>query len=164
MCRSAERFTRANEFFLYVPTAYTTYCHACIEGVVHNTHNLRTNGTQSHYIYTCDVHLYTTKRTSAWTISRCNVNSPQIFSGASNSNKIGCDRNISRDFRQRFRMSTSLSCTFFPGLAPRTSSSFDIIRSISTTSAIFFFFSFVRLLCVFVSISYGNFHDLFFLM
>lgn len=47
-------------------------------------------------------------------------NSPQIFSGASNSSRIGCDKNISRDLRHRFRMSTSLSWTFFPGLAPRT--------------------------------------------
>lgn len=37
------------------------------------------------------------------------INSPQIFSGASNSNRIGCDKNISRDLRHRFRMSTSLS-------------------------------------------------------
>lgn len=48
---------------------------------------------------------------------------PQIFSGASNSNNMGCDKNISRDLRHRFRISTSLSCTFFPGLAPRTKKS-----------------------------------------
>lgn len=57
--------------------------------------------------------------------NRCKLNeiklhSPHIFSGASNSSKIGCDKNISRDLRHRFRMSTSLSWTFFPGRAPRT--------------------------------------------
>lgn len=45
---------------------------------------------------------------------------PQIFKGASNSKRIGCDRNISRDFKQRPRISPSDSCTCFPGRAPRT--------------------------------------------
>lgn len=33
---------------------------------------------------------------------------------------MGCDKNISRDFRHRLRISFSDSCTFFPGRAPRT--------------------------------------------
>lgn len=45
---------------------------------------------------------------------------PHIFRGASNSNKIGCDKNISRDFKHKPRISLSDSWTFLPGLAPRT--------------------------------------------
>lgn len=46
--------------------------------------------------------------------------SPQIFSGASNSSRIGCERKISRDFRQSPRISDSVSWTFLPGREPRT--------------------------------------------
>lgn len=46
--------------------------------------------------------------------------SPQIFNGASSSRSIGCDKNISRDFKQRPRISPSDNWTFLPGLAPRT--------------------------------------------
>lgn len=45
---------------------------------------------------------------------------PHILSGASSSSKIGCDKNISRDFKHNPRISDSVSCTFFPGLEPRT--------------------------------------------
>lgn len=47
-------------------------------------------------------------------------NLPQIFNGASSSNRIGWDRNISLDFRHRFLISASVSWTFLPGLPPRT--------------------------------------------
>lgn len=47
-------------------------------------------------------------------------NLPHILSGASSSNRIGCDKKISRDFRQSPLISPSVNCTFFPGLAPRT--------------------------------------------
>jgi hypothetical protein len=33
---------------------------------------------------------------------------------------MGCERKISRDFRHKPRISDSVSCTFFPGLDPRT--------------------------------------------
>ena len=46
--------------------------------------------------------------------------SPQIFSGASSSRRIGCERKISRDFKHNPRISDSVSWTFFPGLEPRT--------------------------------------------
>lgn len=49
-----------------------------------------------------------------------NYYSPQIFNGASSSNKIGWDRNISRDLRHSPRISPSVSWTFLPGRAPRT--------------------------------------------
>lgn len=49
--------------------------------------------------------------------------SPQIFSGASNSSRIGCERKISRDFRQSPRISDSVSWTFLPGREPRTGES-----------------------------------------
>lgn len=45
---------------------------------------------------------------------------PQIFKGASNSSKMGWLRKISLDFKQRPRISDSVSCTFFPGLDPLT--------------------------------------------
>ena len=45
---------------------------------------------------------------------------PQIFKGASNSSNMGCDRNISLDFRHSPLISFSESCTFFPGREPRT--------------------------------------------
>lgn len=45
---------------------------------------------------------------------------PHILSGASSSNRIGCDKKISRDFKQSPFISPSVNCTFFPGLAPRT--------------------------------------------
>lgn len=45
---------------------------------------------------------------------------PQIFNGASNSRRMGCERNISLDLMQRLRISCSASCTAFPGRAPRT--------------------------------------------
>lgn len=45
---------------------------------------------------------------------------PHILSGASSSSNIGCDKNISRDFKHNPRISDSVSCTFFPGLEPRT--------------------------------------------
>lgn len=47
-------------------------------------------------------------------------NLPHIFNGASSSSSMGCDRKISLDFRHRPRISPSDSCTFLPGLAPRT--------------------------------------------
>lgn len=51
---------------------------------------------------------------------------PQIFSGASNSRRIGCDRNISRDFKHKPRISASVSWTFLPGRAPRTGVEDDV--------------------------------------
>lgn len=39
---------------------------------------------------------------------------PHILSGASSSSNIGCDKNISRDFKHNPRISDSVSCTFFP--------------------------------------------------
>jgi len=45
---------------------------------------------------------------------------PQIFNGASNSSKIGCERKISRALMQRTRISFSVICTVLPGLQPRT--------------------------------------------
>ena len=45
---------------------------------------------------------------------------PQIFSGSSNSRRIGWERNISRLFKHRPRISLSVNWTFFPGLEPRT--------------------------------------------
>lgn len=54
---------------------------------------------------------------------RCRVANeylPHIFNGASSSNRMGCDKNISRDLRHSPRISPSESCTFLPGLAPRT--------------------------------------------
>lgn len=50
----------------------------------------------------------------------CNRFLPQIFKGASNSRRIGWDRNISLDLMQRPRISFSDSWTFLPGRAPRT--------------------------------------------
>lgn len=47
-------------------------------------------------------------------------NLPHIFNGASNSSNIGWLRKISRDLRQRPRISDSVSWTFFPGLDPLT--------------------------------------------
>ena len=49
-----------------------------------------------------------------------NMYLPHILSGASSSSNIGCDKNISRDFKHNPRISDSVSCTFFPGLEPRT--------------------------------------------
>merc|ERR1719319_1502986 len=51
------------------------------------------------------------------------------FSGASNSSKMGCDKNSSLDFRQSPLISCSASWTFFPGLAPLTSRSLAIMLS-----------------------------------
>lgn len=48
------------------------------------------------------------------------VYSPQILSGASSSRRIGWLKKISRDFKHSPRISASVSCTFFPGLEPRT--------------------------------------------
>lgn len=45
---------------------------------------------------------------------------PHIFNGASSSKSMGCDKNISLDFKHKPRISPSDNCTFFPGLAPRT--------------------------------------------
>ena len=45
---------------------------------------------------------------------------PHIFKGASSSRRIGCERKISLDFKQRPRISFSVSCTFLPGLDPLT--------------------------------------------
>ena len=55
-------------------------------------------------------------------------NSPQIFKGASNSNKIGWLRKISLDFKQRPLISFSVSCTFLPGRDPRTAKSNEDIH------------------------------------
>ena len=46
--------------------------------------------------------------------------SPHILRGASNSSRMGWLRNISLDFTHKPRISPSESCTFFPGLDPRT--------------------------------------------
>lgn len=46
--------------------------------------------------------------------------SPHIFNGASSSSSMGCDKNISLDLRHNPLISPSESCTFLPGLAPRT--------------------------------------------
>lgn len=48
------------------------------------------------------------------------IYSPQIFRGASSSSRIGWLRKISRDLRQRPRISFSVSWTFLPGLEPFT--------------------------------------------
>ena len=53
---------------------------------------------------------------------------PQIFKGASNSSNMGCDKNISLDFRHSPLISFSESCTFFPGREPRTAIEVLIIR------------------------------------
>ena len=45
---------------------------------------------------------------------------PQIFKGASNSNRMGCCKKISRDFRHRPRTSFSVIWTVLPGRLPRT--------------------------------------------
>ena len=45
---------------------------------------------------------------------------PQIFRGASSSNRTGWFKKISLDFRHSPRTSDSVSCTFFPGRLPRT--------------------------------------------
>lgn len=45
---------------------------------------------------------------------------PQIFSGASNSKRIGWLRKISRDLIHKPRTSASVICTIFPGRHPRT--------------------------------------------
>lgn len=55
-------------------------------------------------------------------------NIPHIFSGASNSKSIGCDRNISRDFKHSPRISASVNWTFLPGLDPRTRSKWIEIK------------------------------------
>jgi hypothetical protein len=52
------------------------------------------------------------------TNEECNL--PQILSGASSSSRMGCERKISLDFRQRPRISFSVNWTFLPGRAPRT--------------------------------------------
>lgn len=52
------------------------------------------------------------------TIYKCGL--PQILSGASSSNKIGCCKNISLDFKQSPRTSDSVIATIFPGRHPRT--------------------------------------------
>ena len=54
-----------------------------------------------------------------WNASRC-TDLPQILMGASNSNKIGWLRKISRLFKHRPRISFSVRFTCFPGLLPRT--------------------------------------------
>lgn len=46
--------------------------------------------------------------------------SPQILRGASSSRRIGWLKKISLDLMHNPRISPSVSCTFFPGLEPRT--------------------------------------------
>lgn len=53
---------------------------------------------------------------------------PQIFNGASNSSRMGCERNISRDFMHRPLISFSVSCTFLPGFEPRTANAQIVAR------------------------------------
>lgn len=48
------------------------------------------------------------------------INLPQMLNGASSSNKIGCCKNISRDFRHKPRTSCSVIWTDFPGRHFRT--------------------------------------------
>lgn len=45
---------------------------------------------------------------------------PHIFKGASKSNKIGCCKNISLDFKHKPRTSASDICTVLPGRHPLT--------------------------------------------
>jgi len=67
----------------------------------------------------------------------CPWMSPHILRGASNSRRIGWERKISRDLRQRPRTSASASWTVFPGRPPaRTSSSREMILSTFNSSAI----------------------------
>lgn len=56
------------------------------------------------------------------------LNLPHILSGASNSSSIGCDKNISRDFRHSPRISASVNWTFLPGLDPRTEKKSKLIK------------------------------------
>ena len=56
---------------------------------------------------------------------------PQIFSGASNSNRTGWLMNMSRDCQHKAIISPSVRFTDLPGFAPRTSSSLSIIESTS---------------------------------
>jgi len=63
--------------------------------------------------------------------------SPQIFRGASNSNNIGCDINISLHFKHKALISVSDRRTSFPGFYPFTDNSRDIIESTSTSISVF---------------------------
>ena len=45
---------------------------------------------------------------------------PQIFRGASSSKRIGCCKNISRDFKHNPLTSFSVICTVLPGRLPLT--------------------------------------------
>lgn len=56
------------------------------------------------------------------------ADSPQIFSGASSSRRMGWLRKISLDFRHRPRISPSVSWTFFPGREPLTGRQFGALQ------------------------------------
>jgi hypothetical protein len=56
---------------------------------------------------------------------------PQIFSGASNSKRIGWLRKISRDLIHKPRTSASVICTIFPGRHPRTDKSMNTASQFS---------------------------------
>lgn len=64
--------------------------------------------------------------------------SPQIFSGASSSSRIGWLRKISLDFKHSPLISFSWSWTFFPGFDPRTVGRSQ--KSVSKTSKILVLF------------------------
>ena len=53
---------------------------------------------------------------------------PQIFRGASNSKRMGCCRNISRDFKHNPLTSFSVICTVLPGRLPLTKEKFKSIH------------------------------------
>ena len=51
---------------------------------------------------------------------------PQIFRGASSSKRMGCCRNISRDFKHNPLTSFSVICTVLPGRLPLTAKKIQI--------------------------------------
>ena len=85
--------------------------------------------------YTLLQHSYKDSATTAWkdcvtTNYIIKLYLPQIFSGASNSSKIGWLRNISRDFKQRPRTSASVICTVFPGRHPLAANKSKVMNKI----------------------------------
>ena len=79
---------------------------------------------------------------------------PQIFKGASSSKRIGCCRNISRDFRQSPLTSFSVIWTVFPGRLPLTAMWSKMINNPNNRSSFNIFDSTTNLAMCIWSITY----------
>lgn len=89
-------------------------------GSLHTAENHRTRITGAGLCIDRECHLVGINFVYFFKLPRDDFHLPHMINGASRSNRIGCCKNISRDFWHNPRISCSLITTDLPGRYPRT--------------------------------------------